>query len=181
MSGIQTRTRYDGCAFLQDVKQSTDPLELIMDPTKYINCNNICQPNSQYSANVLPRVDIESALWNLDKVETRCDIGKYPFCNTSGCLLSNDPRIPPNINPIGCLWNRIDDPNKAVITSNMRRATNAGYTIPDTNVCTQQGNGYYINPALPPTGPPAPVGPRQPYIRDCNIVGPVPVNRKTAY
>lgn len=141
MSGSFTRLRYDNCAFAQDTKQSTDPLELIIDPTKYVNCGNICRPGSQYPPNAALLVDVESSLRGIDKLASECNRAQHPFCGPNGCLLTKDPRVAPHITPYAC--ERGHDGEKAVITTNMRMPTNPGYTLPDPNQCLNQRNGYY--------------------------------------
>jgi hypothetical protein len=133
MAGRFTRLMYDNCALQQDTKQSTDQLELIMDPTKYVHCNNICKPSREYPPNAALLVDVESSLWGIDKIDSKCDSAKYPFCGPNGCLLSDDQRIAPHITPYACNWGHVGE--KAVITTNMKMPTNPGYTLPPTNPC----------------------------------------------
>lgn len=143
MAGRFTRRMYDGCAFQQDVKQSTDQLELIMDVTKYVNCENICRPAKAYPPNAALLVDVESSLWGIDKISSRCDSQKHPFCGPNGCLLTKDPRIAPHITPYACEWGHLGE--NAVITTNMRLPLNPGYRVPNPNICNGQENGYYID------------------------------------
>lgn len=129
MAGRYTRSMYDNCALQQDTKQSTDQLELIMDTTKFINCGNLCKtPN-----NTSLLVDVESGLWGLDKVASRCDSAKLPFCGPSGCLLSGDPRIAPHMPPFVCDWGHQGD--KAVITTNMSLPSGPGFSVPTSGPC----------------------------------------------
>ena len=58
MSGRFTRKMYDGCAFQQDVRQSTGSLDYQLDVTKYVNCNNLCQ-TKPYPPNSALLVDVE--------------------------------------------------------------------------------------------------------------------------
>lgn len=143
MSGIFTRNMYDNCAFQQDVKQSTGPLGLTMDLNKYINCENNCKSPTDYSKDQVSRVDTESSLRGMDKIASKCDIAKHPFCAMNGCLLTNDVRAPPNITPY--IYERGYTGENALVTSNMKRPTNPGYTLPNQNVCNVQNNGYHIN------------------------------------
>ena len=71
MAGRFTRRMYDNCAFAQDTKQSTDPLELILDVTKYVHCKNICRPDTEYPPNAALLVDVESSLWGIDKLSSK--------------------------------------------------------------------------------------------------------------
>ncbi len=141
MSGIFTRNMYDNCAFQQDVKQSTGPLGLTMDINKYINCENLCKSPNEYSKDQVSRVDAESSLRGMDKLASKCNISKHPFCTSNGCLLTNDVRIPPNITPY--IHERGYPGEDAIVISNMKRPTNPGYTLPNTNVC--QNSNYSIN------------------------------------
>lgn len=146
MAGQFTRKMYDDCAFVQNVKQSTDPLELRMDVNKFVNCNNICRPHSQrYQPGSVSLVDIESSLWGIDKLSSDCDSYKHPFCRPHGCLLTRDPSVRGHMTPFACERGR--DGDNAVITTNMRMPRGPGYRLPNPNVCNT-GNGYYsINTA----------------------------------
>lgn len=161
MSGYFTRKMYDGCAIQQDVKQSTDPLELIMDVNKYVHCNNICKPASQYPPNSALLVDVESSLWGIDKTASRCDNAKYPFCGPQGCLLTEDSRISPHITPYAC--ERGNEGENAVVTTNMKKHVDPGFRVPNHDICNNHGNGYYNHPPKPlaPVWPQAPA-PRAP-------------------
>ena len=143
MAGKFTRKIYDNCAYQQDTKQSTDPLELIMDVSKYVHCNNICKPSAQYPPNSALLVDVESSLWGIDKLSSKCDTAKHPFCGPNGCLLTKDPRVPPHITPYACERGQAGD--KAVITTNMKMPQHPGYKVPNPNICNAQGNGYYVD------------------------------------
>lgn len=145
MSGNFTRRMYDSCAIQQNVKQSTDPLELMLDVTKYVHCNNICRPANEYPPNAALLVDVESSLWGIDKLSSKCDSAKHPFCGPNGCLLTNDSRVAPHITPYAC--ERGHTGENAVVTTNMQMPRDPGYRLPNTNVCSGQGNGYYVDPA----------------------------------
>lgn len=141
MAGRFTRNMYDKCAFAQDTRQSTDPLELVLDVRKYVHCDNICRPAKEYPPNAALLVDVESSLWGIDKIASDCDAAKHPFCGPAGCLLTNDPRVAPHITPFACERGQAGD--RAVITTNMRMPSGPGYVVPNPNVCNRQGNGYY--------------------------------------
>lgn len=144
MAGQYTRKMYDNCALQQDTKQSTGQLELILDPGKYVNCHNLCQPKGM-AADHLPNgallVDVESSLRGIDRIESKCDSAKYPFCEATGCLLTNDPRVSPHMTPYACDWGHAGE--KAVVNTNMRMPNGPGYVLPPPNPCGMQGNGYY--------------------------------------
>uniref|UniRef100_A0A6G6AB45 Uncharacterized protein n=1 Tax=Borely moumouvirus TaxID=2712067 RepID=A0A6G6AB45_9VIRU len=144
MSGHFTRKMYDGCAAQQDLKQSTNPLELILDVNKYVHCDNICKPAREYPPNGALLVDVESSLWGIDKLASRCDSAKHPFCSPNGCLLTNDSRVAPHTTPYACERGHVGE--NAVVTTNMRMPKHPGYTLPNPNICSTQNNGYYANP-----------------------------------
>jgi hypothetical protein len=144
MTGRFTRKMYDGCAVQQDLKQSTDHLELVLDVNKYVNCNNICKPTGQYPSNAALLVDVESSLWGIDKLASRCDSAKHPFCGPNGCLLTKDPRVAPHITPYACERGHVGE--NAVITTNMQMPRHPGFQVPNPNICQSQINGYYVNP-----------------------------------
>lgn len=144
MSGLFTHKLYDKCALVQNTKQSTDPLELILDPTKFINYGNICRPGTQYPSNAALLVDVESSLMGIDKIASDCDRAKHPFCGPNGCLLTKDPRVAPHITPYAC--ERGHDGENAVITTNMRMPSGPGFTVQDPRMyINSQQNGYYSN------------------------------------
>lgn len=139
MAGEFTRRSYDPCALSQETKQSTGPLELVMDLTKYVNCNNLSNQPNVKPMTIGNLVDVESSMWGLDRPSSLCNSKQYPFCASSGCLLTSDPRIPTHITPYAS--DRGHRGDKAVITTNMVMPTNPGYTLPSTNICGK--NGYY--------------------------------------
>lgn len=135
MSGRFTRKMYDDCSSQQNLKQSTNPLELILDVNKYVHCHNICKPKD-YPPSAASLVDLESSLWGIDKISSDCDIAKHPFCGPYGCLLTRDPRIPEHITPYAC--ERGHDGDNAVVTTNMKMPAHPGYQLPNPNVCKYQ-------------------------------------------
>lgn len=141
MSGRLTRQLYDICAFNQDTKQITSPFDYVMESSKYINCNNLCQPNAPIPRNPVSIVDIESSLWGLDKVVSKCDKNKHPLCGPNGCLLTNDARIPQHITPYPC--ERGYDGENAVITTNINKIPYQKYKMYPQQVCNSNTNGYY--------------------------------------
>jgi hypothetical protein len=155
MAGRFTRSMNDGCALQQNTKQSTDPLELVLDVTKFVHCENICRPAKEYPPNAALLVDIESSLWGLDKLSSKCDQSRHPFCSSNGCLLTKDPRVAPHITPFACERGHVGE--NAVITTNMRMPTNPGFRLPNPNICNGQGNGYYVDQRRIPRGNQVPV------------------------
>ena len=148
MSGKFTRKMYDNCSFDQNLKQSTDSLELILDVNKFVHCNNICKPVIQNSPNPALLVDVESSLWGIDKLSSDCHETKHPFCAKTGCLLTKDPRIGSHITPFACERGKAGE--NSVITTNMKMPTHSGLKkLNNTNPCNNQ-NGYYANNMLGP-------------------------------
>lgn len=143
-----TRNMYDRCAYAEEVKQSTDPLSLILDPTKFVNYNNLCGDSEiyPYPPNAVSLVDVESSLWGIDTILSDCYTAKQPFCGDNGCLLTNDPRIPPHISPWACERGRIGD--NAVIKTNIPLTNDPGFRMTQTNTRTSRkqndihGRGY---------------------------------------
>lgn len=133
MAGQYTRSMYDRCYEQQNLRQSTGPLDLIMDPTKYVNCNNLCQPSGESPHGAL-FVDVESGLKGLDKIASKCDSAKLPFCAATGCLTSD--MAPPHITPYACSWGHAGD--RAVVTTNMSMPKGSGITLPPTNPCVRR-------------------------------------------
>lgn len=142
MAGRFTRKIYDNCAQQQNTKQSTDPLELVLDVNKYVHCNNACVPSKPFEKNAAQLVDIESSLWGIDKLASDCDSAKHPFCAPNGCLLTNDPRIAPFSTPFLCDRGRVGD--HAVVTTNMRMPQTPGYKVPNQHICP--GNKSVVQP-----------------------------------
>jgi len=138
MAGEFTRKSYDACALSQETKQSTGPLELIMDITKYVNCNNLSTIPNTKPMTIGNLVDVESSMWGLDRQASNCNTAMYPFCASSGCLLTSDPRIPLHQTPYAS--DRGQRGDRAVITTNMVMPTNPGYTLPSTNICPRNGS-----------------------------------------
>lgn len=148
MAGRFTRRIYDGCAFQQDVRQSTEPLDFQLDVTKFVNCNNMCKPQASYSPNSAALVDVESSLWGLDKISSKCDQAKHPFCSEMGCLLTKDPRVPLNMNPLACDRGKACEPYSAVIKTNMCESMSSGIPRQTQAICpSAQQNGYYAKSA----------------------------------
>lgn len=76
------RLTYDSCAYREDLAQSVNPLEYILDPIRYQNCNK-CRPElgtvggtavSHISGNL---VDLENDLRNQNRPNTHCDAYKF--------------------------------------------------------------------------------------------------------
>ena len=79
MAGRFTRRIYDNCNFQEDLKRRTDPLELVMDVTKFVHHKNICRPSHTYPPTSAQLVDVESSLWGIDKTASNCYQDQYVF------------------------------------------------------------------------------------------------------
>lgn len=141
MSGHHSRLPYDECATQQYIKQSTSPINYALDPSKYINVGNICKANYHDTNGKISIVDVESGIRGLDKNASQCNSAKHPNCNASGCLLTNDKRLPPHVTPYACERGRQGD--NAVITTNMKQQTNPGFHINIDPSYYKNQNGYY--------------------------------------
>lgn len=139
MAGHYSRQKYDSCATAQDDRQRTAQLGLIMDINKYVNANNICQPDRLPPMNAVDLVDVESSLWGIDKRASRCDHLKHPGCHPYGCLETRDPRVPSHITPYACERGT----NNSVVRTNMRPPTDNGIVLPNRHDADSARNGYY--------------------------------------
>jgi len=142
MAGRFTREMYDNCAFRQDTRQSTDPMEYQLDVTKFVNCGNLCRPKS-VKPNPVLNVDVESSLLGLDRINSKCDQARQPLCYPS-CLLTNDPRLPQNnshVDPTACSWGHLNE--RATVKTNMSLPNGPGFVVPRPILC--DGNSYYLD------------------------------------
>ena len=145
MSGRFTRRMYDDCATDQDTKQSTGQLNMILDLTKFVNCNRSCNPDNKFVQNIqnpFDLVDVESSLMGIDRPASNCDIEKYPYCASKGCILTGDSRVPQHTNPYVC--ERGYDGDNTLVQSNMKMPQYE-YKFPTDNVCQNYGSGYILN------------------------------------
>lgn len=134
MSGAFTRKMYDDCARDQDTKQSTDPLALVLDLNKYVNCNDTYDRSpKRHSHQVADMVDIESSLRGMDKIHSKCDEHKHPYCGPHGCLLRKRSNTAHRTNPH--IYSRGKPGQRSVITTNMRMPTHPGYYLPSEDIC----------------------------------------------
>jgi hypothetical protein len=103
MASRTTRKMYDPCAANQNADHVTRHFDYVTDLNKFVRENNSCMPDTAYSyQSPLLIVDIDSALSGRDRLASDCDEDKYPNCGSKGCLLPNDYRIRPTINPQAC-------------------------------------------------------------------------------
>lgn len=106
---------YDKCAYSQKIQTSTDPLKYQLYYGKFDNsgrCNKQQQYNGQYEScqqqcytnSSLLRVDVESDLKGIDRLNSQCVTFKYhPNCtNSKTCVKKNDPRVPSSSPPFLC-------------------------------------------------------------------------------
>jgi|688.fasta_scaffold1078353_1 hypothetical protein len=76
------RTKYDNCGYAEDLSQSTSSLYYLLDPVKYTNCNKCFMTGQIIGGPAVSHtnqnlVDLESRLWNIDRVYSRCS--KHQF------------------------------------------------------------------------------------------------------
>jgi len=136
-----TNLPYDRCAYIQMLRESTDPLKYQLYEGKFVNCDRCNKPPQLYSGqyetcgssscyydqNSLLRVDVESDLQGRDRLASQCNSHKYhPKCtNPTNCVSKNDPRVPSFSSPFLC----------DIRPTNASTATNIGYNLPAYNVC----------------------------------------------
>jgi len=90
--GNWCRSKYDLGTLESDTRQSTAPLEFILDPTAAERCNICRAPDSgwiskqgvSYNTNI-PLIDTESELKNLTRIQSNNPSYKYiPYCPSCG-------------------------------------------------------------------------------------------------
>ena len=143
MAGRFTRGTYDLCSINQSTQQSIEPVDFVMDPTKYVNNGNLCNPSLNFMHHAQTLTDIESSLQGRDKSLSRCDSFKYPLCGNKGCLLTTDPRIPQHSTPYACERGKQGDTN-TVVNTNRVMPTHPGYVMPNQNVCSANRSNYFL-------------------------------------
>lgn len=99
MDSRLTGLRYDPCAAQQHHQQQTAPFEHMMDISKFVHPNRLHSGPESRPLGQLDIVDVESSLMGLDRVQSRCEGGRYPLCSENGCLINRDGRIPTNDTP----------------------------------------------------------------------------------
>lgn len=87
---------YDQCAYQTALGQSVAPIDYILDPIKYENCNK-CRPElgivggtavSHVRGNL---VDLENNLFGIDRPATKCPSLEWQGVPADGRLRGNDP------------------------------------------------------------------------------------------
>ena len=88
MSGFSSRSKYDKCAEVQELRQRTAPMNSVMDINRYVNDSNFSSNSGPGSVGFGIRpINVESSLWQLDKTSSNCNVDQYPFCSGSGCFV----------------------------------------------------------------------------------------------
>lgn len=83
------RTKYDNCGYAEDLSQSTSSLYYLLDPVKYTNCNKCFMTGQIVGGPAVSHtnqnlVDLESRLWNIDRVYSKCSKHQFlPEVNTN--------------------------------------------------------------------------------------------------
>jgi len=145
MSGQFTNLEYDGCAYSQRLKQSTGPLNWELDLNRFVNCNNLAafHGGQSYPYNAVQQVDLDSSLKGLDTLASNCSGDKQPFCQSQGCITTNDPRVT-GLNyspPDAYFWKHTNEPNQpGVISTNMNLPRNNGIQVNPYPNCGREGN-----------------------------------------
>jgi len=116
------RLKYDSCAYVQDIKESVEPLQYNMFLGKYENCKSC--PVGDYG-NILPfgpKTDLESELRGINQPATKCTNNKKPHNLPLSAARMCDSIY--HITP-----NNIEKP-----TSNMVMRSNLPSKLPNKNV-----------------------------------------------
>lgn len=71
------RMEYDDCAYAQELKASIDPFRYVMYDGKFINGKKCVYEGDGDKQPYPSRVDIESNLWSIGRLSTRCIGGKF--------------------------------------------------------------------------------------------------------
>ena len=84
------RLTYDTCAYSQSLKQSTSPLDYVLDPIKYENCQKCRMELGVVGGTAVSHikgnlVDLENDLRNQNRPQTHCSAYKFsPYENLQG-------------------------------------------------------------------------------------------------
>lgn len=98
------RTRYDSCAYSKALGESVAPIQYILDPIKYENCNR-CRMElgivggtavSHINGNM---VDLENSLMGIDRPSTRCPEYKWLPSDEAGDKVQGKEYIKPVCHP----------------------------------------------------------------------------------
>lgn len=125
--GGSNRTRYDRCAYQQELYQSTSPFAYRMYEGAYENCKKCTSDNKFYRPFDGVMVDTESELKGITRPVSRCPQFKYnPECKKSGlCTSTFDASVPVVPDPSVC-----PDILDRIYGQNIPRTTSKGYTLP---------------------------------------------------
>ena len=66
------RLDYDKCAYAKSLEESTTPLEYWLFLGKYENCTQCPKGCCTNNLDLSVRTEVESELWNIDRVSTKC-------------------------------------------------------------------------------------------------------------
>lgn len=122
--GSSNKLMYDCCEYEKSLEQSVTPLSYYLYDGKYENGHKCVYDKQFWKPQDL--VDIESELFNLTRPATKCPSGHYnPNCQASPhCFSTFDKNVPVVINPDVC----------PIVHNNIKKATNPGYTLINTNL-----------------------------------------------
>jgi hypothetical protein len=75
------RLNYDNCAYAKTLQESTSPLEYNLFMGKYENKKQC--PEGKFTNNLPfgPKTDVESELWGITRLQSRCEEKKYDPAN----------------------------------------------------------------------------------------------------
>ncbi len=118
--GAYNRLSYDNCAYQKRLYESTSPLMYQLYDGKFENCDKCTYKNEFWRPYDL--VDLESELKNITRPNSKCSQLKYnPDCVKSKlCTSTFEKNLPVIVDRQVC----------PVVTNNIPRMNNVGYTLP---------------------------------------------------
>lgn len=94
------RMEYDDCAYAQELKASTDPYRYVMYDGKFISGKKCVYEGDNDKQPYPTRVEIESNLWNIGRLNSRCVSTK--FVSYDGKTVDENNKLYQSINPELC-------------------------------------------------------------------------------
>lgn len=119
--GAYNRLIYDPCAYAKKLQESVSPLEYRLYEGNYENCNKCTHENKFWRPFDVDVVDIESELKNITRPNSKCPTMKYnPNCKKSKTCINTFEKAPVILDKQIC----------PVVTNNITRLSNPGYSLP---------------------------------------------------
>jgi hypothetical protein len=138
MSGGNTKLIYDKCQTLQKTNESVKPGDYRLFKMAHVNCEHECKPDRSTPSNAFNVVDVESELKNITRIESKCNIARFPNNITSGANINSaSPRLPAYMPPWAC--------EREIVPTNLRPFKSSMLNMPSDS-CPQPvsaGSSYY--------------------------------------